>query len=49
MENRYFIIDLFGRFKLKLEAANKKFLEAMLLIAETKQAWEISCAYRRKN
>ena len=49
MENKYFITNLFGRFKLKLEAANKKFLEAMLLIAETRQAWEISCEYRRKN
>ena len=37
------------RSKLPPEAANTKFLEGMLLIAQTRQAWEISCEVRNKD
>ena len=30
------------RSKLEAEAANKKFLEAMLLLSDTREAWEIT-------
>ena len=33
--------DYYFRSKLSQENANKKFLEAMMLIADTREAWEI--------
>jgi len=36
------ILQRYLRFKLKPEAANTKFLEAMMLISESRQAWQIS-------
>eukprot|EP00092_Neocalanus_flemingeri_P023610 GFUD01025604.1.p1 GENE.GFUD01025604.1~~GFUD01025604.1.p1 ORF type:complete len:567 (+),score=140.62 GFUD01025604.1:112-1812(+) len=42
------ILKRYLKFKLTEESANRKFLEAMLLIAETRHAWEISCGYGGK-